>query len=96
MEATKSFFVISIDFELFWGMSDKETIETYGTRIIGERTAIPRMLALFETYGIHATWAGVGMLIARNKDELYTFLPPPEKRPLYTDISVPHRLQLST
>ncbi len=86
MEATKSFFVISIDLELFWGMSDKETIETYGTRIIGERTAIPRMLALFETYGIHATWAGVGMLMARNKDELYTFLPPPEKRPLYTSM----------
>lgn len=67
-------------------MSDKETIETYGTRIIGERTAIPRMLALFKTYGIHATWAGVGMLMARNKDELYTFLPPPERRPLYTSM----------
>lgn len=80
-----SVFVISLDFELFWGMFDKETISSYGLRITGERTAIPRMLSLFTEYDIHATWATVGMLMARNKKELCSLLPPPELRPQYDD-----------
>lgn len=82
---TGGFFLISIDFELFWGMSDKTTIESYGERILGERTAIPRMLDMFQTYGIHATWATVGMLMARNKEELLSLLPPEHLRPRYSD-----------
>lgn len=79
------YFVISIDFELFWGMFDKTTIEAYGDRITGERTAIPRILELFRQYGIHATWATVGMLMARGKEELLALLPPEHLRPRYTD-----------
>lgn len=80
--------VISLDFELFWGMFDKVTLEEYGDRIAGERTAIPRMLQLFREYGIHATWATVGMLMARNKEELMSLLPPPHLRPRYEDMRV--------
>lgn len=83
MEQTKGYFVISLDFELFWGMFDKHTIESYGKRIVGEKTAIPRMLALFSAYGIHATWATVGMLMARDKEELLALLPPVALRPEY-------------
>ncbi len=84
---TKSggYFVISIDFELFWGMFDKATLATYGDRVMGERTAIPRMLDMFAHYGIHATWATVGMLMARDKKELLTLLPPEHLRPRYSD-----------
>lgn len=85
MKRGESFFVTSLDFELFWGMSDKTTIETYGANIIGERSAIPRTLSLFATYGIHATWATVGMLMARNKTELLSLLPPLDMRPKYED-----------
>lgn len=79
------YFVISLDFELFWGMSDKHTIAEYGARVFGERTAIPRMLDLFRDYDIHATWATVGMLMAHTKKEFLSYLPPEEKRPVYTD-----------
>ncbi|MCR4286022.1 MAG: polysaccharide deacetylase family protein [Candidatus Kaiserbacteria bacterium] len=88
MKQEESYFVISLDFELFWGMFDKVTIPEYGERIQGEQTAIPRMLALFSEYGIHATWATVGMLMARNKDELLSLLPPRELQPTYEDMGV--------
>jgi peptidoglycan/xylan/chitin deacetylase (PgdA/CDA1 family) len=76
-------FVVSLDFELFWGMTDATTLEAYGAHIAGERTAIPRMLEYFTKYGIHATWATVGMLMARNKTELLSLLPPHDLRPTY-------------
>ncbi len=89
MQAKKhGYLVISLDLELYWGMFDKVTLEEYGAHILGERTAIPRMLEMFTTYGIHATWASVGMLMARNKHELLTLLPPPHLRPLYEDQTV--------
>jgi len=81
----KGHFVISLDFELFWGMTDATTLEAYGDNVQGVRTAIPRMLELFTTYGIHATWATVGMLMCRNKDELLSLLPPHDLRPTYPD-----------
>ncbi len=82
------YLVISLDFELFWGMFDKVTLAEYGDNVYGERTAIPRMLELFKKYRIHATWATVGMLMARNKQELLSFLPPPHLRPQYEDMRV--------
>lgn len=90
------YFLISIDFELFWGMFDKTTIAEYGDRIEGERTAVPRMLSLFEKYGIHATWAAVGMLMARNKKELCALLPPEHLRPRYSDVRMSAYHYIST
>ena len=58
--------VISLDFELFWGVADSRTIEGYRRNIEGVREAIPKILALFQNYGVHATWATVGMLMCRN------------------------------
>ncbi len=86
--AKTGIFVISLDFELFWGMFDKETIASYGKRIAGERTAIPRMLDMFKKYEMHVTWATVGMLMARSKAELTSLLPPQDLRPTYTDDSM--------
>jgi len=74
-------FVISLDFELFWGVRDKRTIATYGENILGEREAIPAMLALFRTYGVKATWAAVGMTMFERKADLLAHLP--EQRPTY-------------
>lgn len=42
---------------------------------------IPRMLQLFRDHGIQATWATVGFLFARNKEELLDVLP--LERPRY-------------
>jgi len=60
--ATPGTFVISLDFELMWGVRDLQTKETYGANVLGARLAIPAMLALFEEFGLHVTWATVGLL----------------------------------
>ncbi|WP_243318762.1 glycosyltransferase [Geothrix paludis] len=74
-------FVISLDFELLWGLRDKQSIQTYGDHILGEREAIPAMLALFRRYGIKATWAAVGMTLFERREELLEYLP--DLRPTY-------------
>jgi Polysaccharide deacetylase len=74
---------ISLDFELFWGVHDKRTLEDYGRNILGARDAIPRMLELFERYGVHCTWATVGLLFFDDKEELLQYLP--EARPSYAN-----------
>lgn len=81
----RSEFVISLDFELIWGVRDHLSREAYGQNILGARRAIPAMLDLFARHDIACTWATVGMLFARNRSELLDMLPPPELRPGYTD-----------
>ena len=58
--------VISLDFELFWGVTDSKTIENYGANVEGEWQAIPAILALFTQYNVRATWATVGMLMCKD------------------------------
>lgn len=76
-------FTISLDFELLWGVRDHATRDSYGTHILGGRAAIPRILDRFHHHGIRATWATVGMLFCRTRDELFAALPPEELRPRY-------------
>jgi peptidoglycan/xylan/chitin deacetylase (PgdA/CDA1 family) len=59
-------FVISLDFELFWGVSHSRSIDNYRPNIEGVWRAVPAMLALFKQYGVHATWATVGMLMCKD------------------------------
>lgn len=61
-----STFVISLDFELFWGVADIADIRDYGANVNGEWQAVPSMLSLFRRYRINATWATVGMLMCRD------------------------------
>lgn len=68
-------FVISLDFELMWGVRDHRTVADYGDAILGGRSAIPRMLSAFQRHRIRATWATVGFLFARNRTELIDGLP---------------------
>lgn len=75
--------VISLDFELMWGMFDKVSLNTYGKNIRGVHAAIPRTLELFQQYDIHASWATVGMLMYPNKATLVSALPP--TKPTYLD-----------
>lgn len=78
-------FVVSLDFELFWGMAGTAPFESYSSNVINGRNAIPKVLALFDKYGIHATWATVGFQFAKNRAELESFLPSKELRPTYFD-----------
>lgn len=78
-------FVISLDFELLWGLRDHADRCSYGANILGGRDAIPRILELFAKHGISATWATVGFLFCENRDELMDILPAPELRPTYAN-----------
>ena len=68
-------FVISLDFELMWGVRDKRTIADYGRNILGVRQAAPALLDLFAARQIACTWATVGFLFCADKDELMASLP---------------------
>jgi peptidoglycan/xylan/chitin deacetylase (PgdA/CDA1 family) len=61
--------VISLDFELFWGVTDCADPLRYGRNVEGEWRAVPAMLELFSRYGIKATWATVGMAMCRDWNE---------------------------
>ena len=77
-------FIISLDFELNWGVHDVFTLEQYEKNLLGTREAIGRILELFDDLGIRATWATVGMLFFRNKEELMNNLP--SILPSYTNL----------
>ncbi len=70
MKKENGVFVISLDFELYWGMRDIKAIEDYKDNLLGERTIVPTLLKVFGEYGIHATWATVGFMFYENRQEL--------------------------
>ena len=79
-------FVVSLDFELHWGVRDKWTVAQYRERLDGVRRAVPALLGLFREFGIRATWATVGLLFFDSKRELLEGLP--ARRPPYRRASL--------
>lgn len=76
--------VISLDFELHWGVRDHAAADgPYRRNLVGEWAAIPRMLRCFEEFEVAATWATVGFLFARSRRELESLIP--AQRPQYAD-----------
>lgn len=73
--------IVSLDFELFWGMQDGWELSEYEDHVLGGRKAIPQMLELFQKHGIHATWATVGFLFADSEAEVSRFFP--DQKPTY-------------
>jgi len=74
--------VLSLDFELHWGVRDKRPVDgPYRENLLGARQAIPQILDLFEEFGVAATWATVGFLFAKNQQERDQFSP--SLRPQY-------------
>ena len=77
-------FVISLDFELHWGVCDREdALTNYRDNLLAARDVVPRLLALFDRTGIRATWATVGLLFFESRDELLEHLP--DTRPEYAN-----------
>lgn len=72
---SESTLIVSLDFELFWGMQDGMKLSEYEANVLGGRKAIPKMLELFQKHGIHATWAGVGFLFGESEEELRAYFP---------------------
>ena len=75
-------FILSLDFELHWGVRDVVSVSEKRDHFLRARDAIPEVLRLFTAYQVHATWATVGFLFAHNKRHLMAHLP--ELRPNYT------------
>lgn len=76
--------VISLDYELMWGIIDVLTKEGYGqTHVKQVPEVIKRMITLFEKYDVHATFATVGMIMYPNAKELLADLP--QVHPSYTN-----------
>lgn len=75
-------FIISLDFELMWGVHDVREIEEYGDNIKNVHKVLPKLLSIFEEFDIRATFATVGFLFAKNSDDLAKFIP--EIKPNYT------------
>jgi peptidoglycan/xylan/chitin deacetylase (PgdA/CDA1 family) len=80
---TPPIFTISLDFELHWGGFEKWPIDNYKQYFVNTRDVIPKMLKLFEQYGVHVTWAGVGMLFHSDRESLLNNTP--RVLPTYVD-----------
>jgi hypothetical protein len=62
-------FVISLDFEMFWGVAESRSIAEYGQYVRGVWDAIPQMLTMFRQHGVRVTWATVGMIMCHSYDQ---------------------------
>lgn len=66
----KGLFVVSLDFELMWGLKDCATVEGYGSTNVSQvPLVIERLLELFKRYNIHSTFSTVGLLMLKNASE---------------------------
>ncbi|TDQ09938.1 polysaccharide deacetylase family protein [Pedobacter metabolipauper] len=92
MQSNKGVFTISLDFELYWGIFDKIDLNDRLTYFSNTRATIPKMLRLFDQYGIHVTWAAVGMLFAENWEE-WEELKPAYKPEYINEAINPYRLK---
>jgi peptidoglycan/xylan/chitin deacetylase (PgdA/CDA1 family) len=81
--AARGLFVISLDFELYWGVRHLSFVRNYFKNLVGARGAIPALLELFRRYGIHSTWATVGFLFFDRTSALIKFAP--TLRPRYAN-----------
>lgn len=80
--ATPGALVISLDFELHWGMRDHVGRQSPAFADLAvSRQAVADLAAVFARRGIRATWATVGFLFASTREELSGYLP--EVRPSY-------------
>ena len=105
MTAPPPRFVLSLDFELRWGVHDAYGLDFSGYRanLEGGRHAVPPLLELFRQYGTHATWATVGAIGCRDWAEYFARAPRPPKyakaslaiKPEYADLDPEGRLHFA-
>jgi len=82
----KGKFVVSLDFELMWGVRDKKTKLNYGNNILGVHKILPKLLEVFKKYEIKATFSSVGFLFFENQHELLQHIP--KLIPVYSDSNI--------
>ena len=72
----KATFMVSLDFELYWGTRDLESLRDCRRRTANMQSVVASLLKTFREHEVHATWATVGFLFSRNREELLETLPP--------------------
>ncbi len=91
MEEQNGYLLISLDFELFWGLFDVKTTSDYETNLRNVHKVIPRLITLADKYKIKLSFATVGFLFAKDKQELLAALP--KEKPTYINSQFnPYRL----
>jgi len=83
--------IISLDFELLWGVRDSRG-EEYHQQLLNVHQVIPQLLSLFEQYDIACTWATVGALCSSSKNHFQTLKP--QITPSYDDLNYSPYLDL--
>lgn len=63
-------FIISLDFELFWGYIDSESLDRHRARMQETRLVVSKLIDVFEHNNMKVTWSTVGMLMLQNSDDL--------------------------
>ncbi len=58
-------FIISLDFELHWGVFDKKIFWKEKTFTAISLKIIPSMMKMFESYNVRASWATVVSSVCR-------------------------------
>ncbi|WP_445384797.1 polysaccharide deacetylase family protein [Robiginitalea sp. IMCC44478] len=76
-------FVISLDFELHWGVFDIKSVKDYKSNLTHTRSAINEILRLSKKYDVDITFATVGLLFGESNAHISKYLP--ESRPNYTN-----------
>ncbi len=69
----RGLFVVSLDFELFWGIHDAFEIQDYYDNVNNVRRVIPQLLDLFNKYHIRATFATVGAIYHSSFEQFKKF-----------------------
>ncbi|WP_223034493.1 polysaccharide deacetylase family protein [Hanstruepera marina] len=75
MPSKNGYLLISLDFELFWGVRDVKTKSGYKENLLNVQKVIPRLLELADKYEVKLNFATIGFLFATNKKELLDFAP---------------------
>jgi hypothetical protein len=76
-------FIISLDYELHWGICDHSTIDDYRENLTNVNRVIDKLIALSDLYNVKLTFATVGFLFAKDKAELITHAP--KTKPQYSN-----------
>lgn len=87
-------FVISLDFEKHWGVFDNKTVDDYRKNLENVDEVIDRLMTMSERYGIKLTFSTVGLLFAKNRDELINYIP--INKPTYKNQTVNPYIELES
>ncbi|WP_299336494.1 polysaccharide deacetylase family protein [uncultured Psychroserpens sp.] len=75
-------FVVSLDYEIHWGVFDKKSVNDYKENLENVSKVIDRLLDMSSKYDVKLTFCTVGLLFAKDKNDLLHHLP--QNKPTYS------------